>query len=433
MPGMLETVLDVGMNDETVEALIRQTGNPRLAWDCYRRFIQCYATVVEGLPEALFDAELRAALAAAGVADEHALDFRALRALTRALLGRFEALSGQVFPQDPVEQLFRAASAVFRSWDAAKAVAYRRLSGLDDSGGTAVLVQVMVFGNAGARSGAGVAFTRDPATGVGGLYLDFQFKGQGEDVVAGRHTLPDAARLRARMPEIWAALEAGAHALEALFRDAQDFEFTVQGGALFLLQARAAKRTPWAALRIAVDLVEEGIVTPAEALARLEGVDVDTLVRTRFVPSSQPPVGVAQVAGIGVVSGAIALDTAAIPALRRKGVGVVLVRPDIATGDIDGIAGADGILTGLGGRTSHAAVVARQLGKVCLVGCAGLTIDLARRCCRIGGQVLQEGDFLSLDGNEGTIHAGRLPVVTERPERECAAVARWRADAERRA
>ena len=426
MPGMMETVLDVGLNAVTVEALIRQTGNPRLAWDSYRRLVQGYAEVVAGLPTAPFDALVAATLATAEAESERELDHRDLRTLTGAMLACYRDLAGHDFPSDPVMQLVAATEAVFRSWNAPKAVSYRRLNGIDDAAGTAVTVQTMVFGNAGGASGAGVGFTRDPATGARALYFDFQFDGQGEDVVAGRQRLQDHDRLRRTLPAVWARLEEVCGVLETLFGDAQDFEFTVQSGTLFLLQARRAKRTDWAAVAIAVDMVAEGALTPAAALTQLGGIDLGSLVRTSFAPPVPPTLAMAQVASLGVTSGAIALDSAAVKRLVAAGTPAILVRRDTVTSDIEGMAQAAGILTGSGGRTSHAAVVARQLGKVCLVACPGLEIDLERRQCRIGGRLLNEGDMLALDGNTGAVHAGKLDVVTERPEVALKAIAGWR-------
>ena len=248
MPGMMETVLDVGLNAGTVEALIRQTGNPRLAWDSYRRLVQGYAEVVADLPTAPFDALMAAALVTAEAETERELDHRDLRALTRTMLACYRDLAGQAISADPMTQLVSATEAVLRSWNAEKAASYRRLNGIDDAAGTAVTVQTMVFGNAGGASGAGVGFTRDPATGDRTFYFDFQFDGQGEDVVAGRQKLPDHERLRLALPAVWTRLNETCRVLESLFGDAQDFEFTVQSGELFLLQARGAKRTDWAAL-----------------------------------------------------------------------------------------------------------------------------------------------------------------------------------------
>jgi len=425
MPGMLETVLDIGLNASSVEGLVRLTGNPRLAWDSDRRLVQGYAEVVAGLPAAPFEALLRATVAAEGVESERELDHRALRDLAEAMRTEYAAQAGEAFPANPLDQLTGAAEAVFRSWDAPKAVAWRRLNGLDDAAGTAVTVQTMVFGNAGGTSGAGVGFTRDPATGARALYFDFCCNGQGEDVVAGRRTVADSDGLRALLPDAYHALEAVAARLEALFRDAQDFEFTVQDGKLFLLQTRRAQRTPMAALRMAVDMADEGLITPEQALRLLCGVDLASLGRARFAPPLPKPVAQAVVAGAGVASGPMALDEAAAARFAADGTPAILVRPETLTEDIAGLAQAAGLLTAAGSRTAHAAVVARQLGKVCLVGCAGLEFDQARRLCRIGGTTFAEGDAISIDGNTGAIYPGALTVLTEHPERELAIVAGW--------
>ncbi len=425
MPGMLETVLDVGIGPASLEGLLRLTGNPRLAWDSYRRLVQNYAEVVAGLPAAPFEALLSAAVTAERVASERELDYRALRSLTRAMLERYAELADAAFPTDPMEQLTQAVAAVFHSWDAPKAATYRRLNGLSDTVGTAVTVQTMVFGNAGGASGAGVGFTRDPATGTPELYFDFCFNGQGEDVVAGRRTLTDSNRLGRLLPAVYADLQGARTKLERVFRDTQDFEFTVQDGRLWLLQTRSAKRTPWAALRIAVDMVQEGLITSDEALQRLDGVALDAVVRTRFGEPMPSPLAHATVASPGVAAGAIALDVAAAERLAQQGKPSILVRPETATADIAGMAHAAGILTAAGSRTAHAAVVARQLGKVCLIGCPELTIDLTRRSCQFGSETLAEGDVISLDGNSGAIYLGRLSVLQERPERELAAIASW--------
>jgi pyruvate,orthophosphate dikinase len=425
MPGMMETVLNIGLNAETVEALIRLTGNPRLAWDSYRRLVQSFAEVVAFLPTAPFDALVADALKSGEVDDERDLDHRDLRRLTLAMLDCYRTLTGNAFPADPQEQLGAAAAAVFRSWDATKAVSYRRLNRIDDKAGTAVTVQTMVFGNAGGESGAGVAFTRNPAIGTNELYFDFQFNAQGEDVVSGRQHLGDKDRLRVVLPVVWTRLNEIRHDLETLFREAEDFEFTVQAGVLFLLQTRRAKRTDWAALAIAVDMVDEGLLTPAEALAHLDGIDLNAVVRTSFAPPVPRTLAVAEVASIGVASGVVALDSAAVKRLSLAGTPAIFVRRETVTTDIEGMALAAGILTASGGRTSHAAVVARQLGKVCLVACPGLEVNLDSRQCTIGGTVLNEGDFLSLDGNTGAVYLGSLTPVVERPEQALAAIASW--------
>jgi pyruvate,orthophosphate dikinase len=425
MPGMMETVLNIGLNAETVEALIRLTGNPRLSWDSYRRLVQSYAEVVAYLPTAPFDALVADALKSGEVDDERDLDHRDLRRLTLAMLDCYRTVTGNAFPADPQEQLAAAAAAVFRSWDAPKAVSYRRLNGIDDKAGTAVTVQTMVFGNAGGESGAGVAFTRNPAIGTNELYFDFQFNAQGEDVVSGRQHLGDKDRLRLVLPAVWTRLNEIRHDLETLFREAEDFEFTVQAGVLFLLQTRRAKRTDWAALAIAVDMVDEGLLSPSEALAHLDGIDLNTVARTSFAPPVPRTLAVAEVASMGVASGVVALDSAAVKRLSLAATPAIFVRRETVTTDIEGMALAAGILTASGGRTSHAAVVARQLGKVCLVACPGLEIDLDSRQCTIGGTVLNEGDFLSLDGNTGAVHLGSLTPLVERPERALAAIASW--------
>jgi pyruvate,orthophosphate dikinase len=428
MPGMMETVLDVGLNLESVEGLIRLTGNPRLAWDSFRRLVLGFAEVVAGLAVAPFDALVRDAVANAGVEHERELDYRSLRDLTHRMLRCYQDLAGEPFPDEPRTQLARAVEAVFRSWDAPKAKSFRALKGIPGNLGTAVTVQTMVYGNAGGNSGSGVGFTRNPASGEREFYFDFQFNSQGEDVVAGRQVLRDNARLRTTLPEIWTQLDLACHELELLFGDAQDFEFTVQSGVLWFLQSRHAKRTPWALVRIAVDMVEEGICRPADAMQRLQEIDLSLVERTSFAPPLPPLLANAQVASIGVACGAIALDSAAAKRMVEAGQPVILVRQETSTSDIDGLAVADGVLTATGGRTSHAAVVARQLGKVCLVSCPGLIADVVGRTVQIGDRHLVEGEFLSIDGNIGTVYPGRLTVVTERPDRELAVIKSWRDD-----
>ncbi len=427
MPGMLDTVLNVGLNDTTVHGLVRMTGNPRLAWDSYRRLLEDFSTTVRGE-----DGAVLARLAArhletplfTTLRDVDALTLRTLCRDSLELLGHHR---GGGFPQDPMRQLVEAVLAVVRSWRAPKAVEYRRLNGIDDDAGTAVTVQAMVYGNGGGRSGAGVGFTRDPASGRNALYFDFLFNAQGEDVVAGRHALTDSTRLERVLPEVRARLDRVKDLLEAEFRDVQDFEFTVQDGELFLLQTRAAKRTPWAALQIAVDLVDEGLIDTHTALERLAGIDLDALERVRLADTGGTALATCTAAGIGVASGPIAFDTEQARALAETGRAAILVREDIATDDIAGMAVAAGVLTARGGRTSHAAVVARQLGRVSLVGCESLAIDASHRRCRIGTLVLEEGDELTLDGDTGRVFAGRAAVLHERPQAALERVARWRA------
>jgi pyruvate,orthophosphate dikinase len=303
------------------------------------------------------------------------------------------------------------------------------MHGLPEDLGTSVTVQRMVFGNSGGTSGSGVGFTRDPATGENRLYLDFLFNAQGEDVVSGRQAVTDTSRLPGALPEVAQRLEEVRNILEATFGDAQEFEFTVQDGRLYLLQTRAAKRTPWAALRIAVEQVREKLARPAEALARLEGIDLDRLERRRLEANGAVQLALAQPASIGVAAGAIALDPKACERLAARGKPVILVRLETSTEDIAGIAASAGLLTARGGRTSHAAVVARQLGKVCLVGCSELRIDAKTRTIRLGGRKFKEGEVVCLDADGGRVFAGEPKAVVERPTEWLAEVAKWRASA----
>jgi len=425
MPGMLDTILDVGMNNDTVQGLIRLTGNPRLAWDSYRRFMQSYSEVVGGVPSAEFERPLNAMLGAEDAASEDELDCEALERLTHDFIEIALRPSGRRPPEDPFEQLDAAALAVYASWESARAREYRRINGLENLAGTAVTVQAMVFGNSGNRSGAGVAFSRNPATGANEPYIDFLFDAQGEDVVSGRRTPGDASLLAKWLPEIAQDLAVASRRLEQDFKDVQDIEFTVEDGKLYFLQTRSAKRTPRAALRIAVDLVREGLIAPAEALHRLEGVDLDR-AGIATLRGEVTPLATAVSASPGVASGRIALDSATAGRMAEDGEPAVLVRRDPSTDDVAGFNAAAGILTMVGGRTAHAAVVARQLGKVCLVGCTSLEIDESSRRITLAGRELSEGDWLSIDGESGEISSGRAEIVIERPEAELAELKRWR-------
>jgi pyruvate, orthophosphate dikinase len=428
MPGMMDTVLNIGLCDRTVRGLVRLTGNPRLVWDSYRRLVQQYAQIVHGADPAAFDEVVAAAVAQAGVASARELDFESLARLAADNVEVFADATGTAFPQDPREQLEAATVAVLDSWHSARAREYRRLHPIDESLGTAVTVQRMVFGNAGGTSGSGVGFTRDPATGENRLYLDFLFNAQGEDVVSGRHPVTDTDRLPVALPEVAQRLEELRHALEATFGDAQEFEFTVQDGRLYLLQTRTAKRTPWAALRMAVEQVREGLATPAQALARLDGIDLAAIERRRVADEGEVALASAQPASIGLAVGPIALDSKACKRLAAKGRPAILVRNDTSTEDIAGIALAAGVLTARGGRTSHAAVVARQMGKVCLVGCAALRVDEKARVITLGKRTLREGETICLDAEQGRVLDGEPQVIVERPEGLLSEVAKWRAE-----
>lgn len=427
MPGMLDTVLDIGLCDATVPGLLRLTGNPRLVWDSYRRLVQSFAETVHGASPAAFDAALAARVREDGVESASDLDFDALRAVARDFLDIHESETGVKFPQQAAQQLEAAVVAVWGSWAADKAVRYRRMLGIPDDAGTAVTIQRMVYGNAGGTSGAGVAFTRDPATGANVLYLDFLFNAQGEDVVSGRHGSPDGERLATVLPAVHDEIRTVARRLEAEFGDMQEFEFTVQDARLFILQTRTGKRTPWANLQIAVDQVGEGLIKPAEALERLAGCDLDKLQRLRIVcPEGGKAACRGMAAGVGVATGQLVLDARRAMDVRRAGGSPILVCNAISTGDIGGIEAAAGVLTATGSRTSHAAVVARQLDKPCVVGCAALAIDAGRRRCVVAGHWLVEGDTISIDGATGEVFVGPVQVQSERPTAALAQVTQWR-------
>jgi pyruvate, orthophosphate dikinase len=427
MPGMLDTVLNVGLNDATVQGMIARTGNPKLAWDSYRRLVESYATVVHGVAHAPFDEAVDVRLKREGVDNPRDLSVAALRDLAGAHLGLFEDLTSQPFPQDPADQVGRAVSAVLASWDAPRAREYRRMHDIPETLGTAVILQRMVFGNAGGISGAGVGFTRDPALGERRMYMDFVFDAQGEDVVAGRQTAMGLDELAASAPDLLAELERICPRLEAEFRDVQEFELTVEDGELFLLQTRTAKRTPWAALQIAADQVREGLISPQEGLARLAGVDLESIRRRRIDADGRAQaVARAIPAGDGVASGPIALDRDAAERCAAAGTPPVLVRAETLTEDVAALRASAGILTRAGGRTSHAAVVARELGKPCLVGCSSLELDLPARAIRLGDRILPEGEVISLDAESGLVYTGAPRVTEERPTGALAEVEAWR-------
>ena len=427
MPGMMETILNVGLGEKSLRGLLRSTGNPRQTRDCYRRLVRDFARIVRGAEAHPFDALVARECAKDGLAGARDLDSAALGRIVQDSLELTLALTGESFPQDPMAQLLGAVEAVFRSWDSDKARHYRQLNGISHSSGTAATVQAMVFGNSGSESGAGVGFTRDPATGENRPYLDFLFNAQGEDVVSGRHTVHDTELLPRRLPAVTAELGRIRTVLEDEFRDMQDFEFTVENGRLQLLQTRDGKRSPWAALRIAIDMVREERISPAQALRRLDGLALDKLERLRIAKGAETaPLATAVPASIGVAIGEIVFDPKRAVERHAEGRKVILVREDIATDDIEGLVAAEGVLTAAGGRTSHAAVVARQFGKVCLVGCTALRLDATQRGCLLGQQQLHEGDTVTLDGDNGRIYAGQLPLVHERPEAELAELAGWR-------
>jgi len=427
MPGMMDTLLNIGLCDATLHGLLRVTGNPRLVWDSYCRLIRCLAEVLFGVGRQQFDTALDLMLDRNQVERYQELDYMSLTELSQTYLEIFTGQTGRPFPQNPFEQLELAVQAVFASWSSQRAVEYRRLHAIPDELYTAATIQRMVFGNGGGTSGSGVGFTRDPDSGEKCLYFDFLFNSQGEDIVSGRATGSEAESLFIALPESRQELQSVCSCLEQEFRDAQEFEFTIQDGVLYMLQSRTAKRTDWAALRIAVEQAAEGLIERGEALARLDGLALENIMRRRLSLEDRQPLCHGQPAGIGVAAGQLALD---IDAVRRMsaaaGGAVVLVREEMSTADIAGIALSAGVLTAHGSRTSHAAVVARQLGKPCIIARSPLRIDLARRVAIFGDRLLSEGEAITLDSNTGRVYAGVTEIVVERPTEWLDEIRKWK-------
>ena len=427
MPGMLDSVLDIGCTRQATRGLIRMTGNPRFAWDCRRRLLEDYAETVLGLDPAPFFARRDGLVSAEGAGSDRDLDSEALERLAFAY-ERLLADADQAVPDEPTQQLIDAARSVYRSWSSDRASTYRRLQGLEHLKGTAVMVQAMVFGNRGSTSGAGVAFSRDPSTGGVEPVIELLFEAQGEDVVAGRRTPETEAELASRAPAIARQLRGYLLDLEQAFKDVQDVEFTIEDGRLWILQSRGAKRTARAQLRIAVDLVREGTISPTQALQRLQGLDLQTLAIARFVGPARPIAQGIGAAG-GVAVGRAVFDSGAAKRLTAAGEPAILVRFDVDTADVAGLAAATGLCTATGGRTAHASLIARQLGKACVVSCKGLMVSVDARHADIDGTAIEEGDWISIDGDSGEVFLGQREVVRERPEAELAEVERWRAKA----
>ncbi len=421
MPGMMDTVLNLGLNDETVQGVIASTNNPRFAYDCYRRFVSMYGDVVLGCkPESddegdPFEELLDAMKRELGVTDDTELTADDLKELTARFKAAVKDRTGHDFPDDPVQQLWGAVTAVFSSWGNDRAVAYRRMYDIPDSWGTAVNIQTMVYGNTGEDSGTGVAFTRNPANGENVFYGEFLVNAQGEDVVAGVRTPRPAVELEAVWPDVYAELMDVRKTLEHEMRDMQDFEFTIEKGRLFMLQTRNGKRTGFAALRIAVDMAAEGLISPEEALMRIDPEQLNQLLRPIFSPGDKKRateeghvLAVGLPAGPGAAAGRVVFSASDAVAWAERGERVLLVRDFTSPEDIRGMDAAQGILTAQGGMTSHAALVARQMGKVCIVGCGSLDIDLRARQFVASGTTVKEGDWVSIDGFSGEVILGQL-------------------------
>lgn len=417
MPGMMDTILNLGMNDTIVEAVASLTGNPRFAYDSYRRFIQMFADVVMELPKSSFEQFIDDVKDKKGVKQDNELDAEDMKTLISLFKEHYKKNLGTDFPQEPKLQLMESVRAVFRSWDNPRANTYRRMNDIPHSWGTAVNVQSMVFGNMGDTSGTGVAFTRNPATGEKKLYGEFLMNAQGEDVVAGIRTPLPIASLAQTMPEVYQQFVDISGRLEQHYGDMQDMEFTIEKGKLYMLQTRNGKRTAQAALKVAVDLVEEGLATREQAIMKVEAKQLDALLHPTFQPQAlldAKPITSGLPASPGAACGMVYFTADAAVAAHKQGTKVVLVRQETSPEDIDGMASSEGILTARGGMTSHAAVVARGMGTCCVAGCNEIRVSESAKTLTIGDTVVHEGDFISLDGSTGKVYLGK--VATEEAE-----------------
>ena len=416
MPGMMDTILNLGLNDVAVEGFAAKTGNPRFAYDSYRRFIQMYSDVVMEVPKSFFEKIIDELKETKKVKYDTELTTDDLKELVKKFKAVYkEAMKGEEFPQDPVEQLMGAVKAVFRSWDNPRAIVYRRMNDIPGDWGTAVNVQAMVFGNMGDTSGTGVAFTRDPATGEKGIYGEYLINAQGEDVVAGVRTPQPITKLAEDLPDCYKQFMELATKLENHYRDMQDMEFTIQEGKLYFLQTRNGKRTAPAAIKIACDLVDEKMITPEEAVTRIEAKSLDQLLHPEFDKDALKKakvIGTGLNAAPGAGAGKVVFTAEEAKELGKGGKGerVVLVRLETTPEDIEGMAAAQGILTVRGGRTSHAAVVARGMGACCVAGCGDIKINEEKEEFELGGKVFHKGDYISIDGTTGNIYGEDIPT-----------------------
>ena len=428
MPGMMDTILNLGLNEEVVESIAEKTGNPRWAWDCYRRFIQMYSDVVMEVGKKYFEQLIDEMKEKKGVTQDIELDADDLKELARLFKEEYKSKIGSEFPTDPKEQLMGAVKAVFRSWDNPRANVYRRDNDIPYSWGTAVNVQSMAFGNMGDDCGTGVAFTRDPATGEKGLFGEFLTNAQGEDVVAGVRTPMHIAEMENKFPEAFKEFKEVCKTLESHYRDMQDMEFTVEHGKLYMLQTRNGKRTAQAALKIACDLVDEGMRTPEEAVAMIDPRNLDTLLHPQFDADElkkSKPVGKGLGASPGAACGKIVFTAEDAVEWNEKGEKVVLVRLETSPEDITGMKASQGILTVRGGMTSHAAVVARGMGTCCVSGCGDIAMDEENKKFTLAGKTYHEGDFISIDGTTGNIYDGIIKTVDAKIVGEFERVMTW--------
>ena len=412
MPGMMDTILNLGMNDVICEAIAKLTGNPRFARDSYRRFIQMFSDVVMELPKSTFEQFIDQVKEKRGVTQDNELDENDMLELINLFKDHYEKNLGEPFPQDPKKQLMEAVRAVFRSWDNPRANTYRRMNDIPYSWGTAVNVQSMVFGNMGETSGTGVAFTRSPSTGEKKLFGEFLMNAQGEDVVAGIRTPQPISTLADTMPDVYQQFVDISTRLEQHYKDMQDMEFTIENGKLYMLQTRNGKRTAQAALKVAVDLVDEGICTKEEAVLKVEPQQLDALLHPTFKPEAlkaATPIATGLPASPGAACGAVYFTAEEAVAAHKTGLKVVLVRQETSPEDIDGMVSAEGVMTARGGMTSHAAVVARGMGTCCVAGVTGVKVSEEDKTITFAnGTVLHEGDFISLDGSTGNVYVGKI-------------------------
>ena len=414
MPGMMDTILNLGLNDVAVEGFAKKTGNQRFAYDSYRRFIQMFSDVVMEIPKSHFERILDQIKEEKGAKFDTDLTADDLKEVIEKFKSIYKEAMGADFPQDPKEQLMEAVKAVFRSWDNPRAIVYRRMNDIPGDWGTAVNVQAMVFGNMGNTSGTGVAFTRNPSTGAKGIYGEYLINAQGEDVVAGVRTPQPITKLAEDLPECYKEFMAIAEKLENHYRDMQDMEFTIQEGKLYFLQTRNGKRTAPAAIQIACDLVDEGKITPEEAVTRIEAKSLDQLLHPTFdkdALAAGKVIGSALPASPGAAAGKVYFTAEEAKAAHEKGERVILVRLETSPEDIEGMHAAEGILTVRGGMTSHAAVVARGMGTACVSGCGEIKIDEEAKVFELGGNKIVEGDYISLDGSTGNIYLGDIKTV----------------------
>ncbi len=414
MPGMMDTILNLGLNDEVVVGFAKFTGNERFAYDSYRRFIQMFSDVVMELPKSEFEKIIDQKKAERGVKQDVELNADDMKDLVRRFKAFYLEQKGEEFPQDPKVQLMEAVKAVFRSWDNPRANVYRRMNEIPYDWGTAVNVQQMVFGNSGDRSGTGVAFTRNPATGEKALFGEYLINAQGEDVVAGVRTPSPISKLKEEMPEVYEEFANIADRLEKHYKDMQDMEFTIENGKLYMLQTRNGKRTANAALKIAVDLVDEGMIDEEEAVLRVEPQQLDALLHPQFdadALKNAQPIGKGLAASPGAACGKIVFTAEDAKAWKERGEKVVLVRRETSPEDIEGMQSAEGILTVRGGMTSHAAVVARGMGTCCVSGCGDIVVDYDSKSFTLGGKTYHEGDYISIDGSTGNIYGEAIPTA----------------------